>query len=89
MTCRRHWGPGSGVHYFHPIPLARIQVHGHMVLPNCRGCWEVKCVCLVEKEMWFHEHLALPLPHNIKLNITKYLNLTLLERDLSGKLADR
>lgn len=36
--------PGSGVHYFHPIPLARIQVHGHMVLPNCRGCWDVKCV---------------------------------------------
>lgn len=39
--------------------------------------------------MAFGEHLALSLPHNIKLNITKHLNLTLLERDMWGELADR
>lgn len=60
-----------------------------MALPNCRAGWEVKCVCLVEKKMGFDEHLALPLPHNIELNITKYLNLTLFEKDIWGELADR
>lgn len=60
-----------------------------MAQPNCRGGWEVKCVCLVEKEMGFDEHLALPLPHNVKLNITKYLNLTLPERNIWGERAGR